>query len=325
MTRTKNQTGKPAATSAAHATPPASPRPGTGPAAGGALEAVRAALAASNGDGATTATIATTAGISRPAASKALTTLETGGTARREKGTGRGAPDTWHPTGTATAGTTAGPGSQTAAGQPGPGSTPAEPAAPPADAAPVPSTTPAEPRGTASDPAAPPASDPASPPADGPAAPPPDPAVLAGITENASQITVAAAAVITAVEAGDLGAARRAIEEIRDQAAAALRAVKAAAGGNRTGTGARPGQLRELVAAHLAAHPGAEFTPHEIGKIIGRSSGAVANALDRLTDLGQATLSCEKPRRYRHTGQAAAPGTSPAPAAPAGEAAAGAA
>jgi hypothetical protein len=33
--------------------------------------------------------------------------------------------------------------------------------------------------------------------------PPPDPAVLAGITENASQITVAAAAVTTALGDGD--------------------------------------------------------------------------------------------------------------------------
>jgi predicted transcriptional regulator len=276
--------------------------------AGGALEAERAALAASNG--ATTATIAAAAGVSRAAASKALTTLETGGKARREKGTGRGAPDTWHP----------GP------AMPAADHTPAEPATPPADA-PAPGTTRAdEPGNAASGTAAPPASDPASPPADGGPAtpPPPDPAVLAGITENAGQITVAAAAVTTALEAGDLGAARRAIEEIRDQAAAAQRAVKAA-GGSRSGTGARPGQLRELVAAHLADHPGEEFTPHEIGKIIDRSSGAVANALDRLTDLGQATLSCEKPRRYRHTGQAAAPGTSPTPATPAGEPVAGAA
>jgi hypothetical protein len=315
MTRTANGTGKrPAATSAAHAAPAASPRPDTSPAAGGALEAVRAALAASNGDGATTATIAATAGISRAAASKALTTLETGGTARRVTVAGRGVPDTWHPAEPATA-TTADSGSETA-GQPGPGDTPAEPAPPPADAAPAPgTTTTAEPGKAASDPVVPPASDPASPPADGSAAPPPpDPAVLAGITGNASQITVAAAAVTTALQAGDLGAARRAVEEIRDQAAAALRAVKAAAGGGRAGTAARPGQLRELVAAHLATHPDAEFTPHEIGKITGRSSGAVANALDRLTDLGQATLSCEKPRRYRHTGPAAAPGTSPAPA-----------
>jgi predicted transcriptional regulator len=327
MTRTKNRTGKPAAaTSAAHATPPASPHPGTGPAAGGALEAVRAALAASNGDGATTATIATTAGVSRAAASKALTTLETGGKARREKGTGRGAPDTWHPAGTA------GPGSQTAATQPGPGNTPdepAQPATPPPDTASAPAaTTTAEAGNAASDPAAPPASDPASPPADGGPAtpPPPDPAVLTVLTENASQITVAATAVTTAVAAGDLGAARSAIEEIRDQAAAALRAVKAAAGGSRSsGTAARPGQLRELVAAHLAARPEEEFTPHEIGKVIERSSGAVANALDRLTELGQATLSCEKPRRYRHAGPAAAPGTSPAPATPDDEPAAGAA
>jgi hypothetical protein len=331
MTRTNNRTGKSAAaTSAAHAAPAASPRPGTGPAAGGALKAVRAALAASNGDGATTATIAATAGVSRPAASKALTTLETEGTARREKGTGRGAPDTWHPTGPAASATAAGPGSEPAVGQPGPGNDPeepAEPAGPPAGAAPAPDTTAtAEPAPPASDPTAPPAGGPGTPAADGSAAPPPpDPAVLAGVTENTSQIGVAAAVVTTALGDGDLGAARRAIEEIRDQAAAALRAVKAAAGGSRPGTAARSGQLRELVAAHLAGHPEEEFTPHEIGKIIGRSSGAVANALDKLVSLGQATLSCEKPRRYRHTGPAAAPGTSPAPATPGDEPLAGAA
>jgi hypothetical protein len=289
MARTKNRTGKPAAaTSAAHAAP-AAPRPGTGPAAGGALEAVRAALAVSDGDGATTASIAAAAGVSRAATSKALTALEKNGTARRVKGTGRGAPDTWHPAEPAASDSAAGPGSTQAE--------PAEPVTPPAGAAPAPGTTTTDELGeTAGDPATPPA-----------APPPPDPAVLAGITENASQIGVAAAAVTTALEAGDLGAARRAVEEIRDQAAAALRAVKAAAGGSRSGAGARPGQLRELVAAHLAAHPGQEFTPHEIAKVIGRSSGAVANALDRLTGLGQATLSCEKPRRYRHMGPAAAP------------------
>jgi hypothetical protein len=51
---------------------------------------------------------------------------------------------------------------------------------------------------------------------------------------------------------------------------------------------ARPGQLRDLVAAHLSGHPAGDFTPHQIGRVLSRSSGAVANALDRLTALGQA-------------------------------------
>jgi hypothetical protein len=33
---------------------------------------------------------------------------------------------------------------------------------------------------------------------------------------------------------------------------------------------------------------------------VARSSGAVANALDRLTALGHAQLTSDKPRRYRH-------------------------
>jgi hypothetical protein len=58
--------------------------------------------------------------------------------------------------------------------------------------------------------------------------------------------------------------------------------------------------LRDLVAAHISEHPDADFSPHQIGRVLGRSSGAVANALDRLTALGQAQLTSEKSRRYRH-------------------------
>jgi hypothetical protein len=46
----------------------------------------------------------------------------------------------------------------------------------------------------------------------------------------------------------------------------------------------RPGGLRDLVAAHLHAHP-----------------GAIANALDRLTTMKRADLTCESPRRYQAT------------------------
>jgi hypothetical protein len=103
------------------------------------------------------------------------------------------------------------------------------------------------------------------------------------------------------------------MDTIRDGAAQARRLLKAAAGRTPHGTGpaARPGQLRDLVAAHLAANPAAEFTPHAIGRVLGRSSGAVANALDRLTALGQARLTTDRPRRFQH--QAAA-SSAPAPA-----------
>jgi hypothetical protein len=97
-------------------------------------------------------------------------------------------------------------------------------------------------------------------------------------------------------------------------AAQSRRLLKAAASGRKprgtTSPAARPGQLRDLVQAHLAANPDADVTPHAIGRVLSRSSGAVANALDRLTALGQAQLTSDKPRRYRHQ----APASTPAPA-----------
>jgi hypothetical protein len=128
-----------------------------------------------------------------------------------------------------------------------------------------------------------------------------------------------AAAVTQATEVLAGGDAAAALAAVNITCATAVtqsrRLLKAAATGRKprgTGTPARPGQLRDLVAAHLAANPLAEFSPHAIGRVLGRSSGAVANALDRLTALGQAQLTSDKPRRYRHQ---AAPASTPAPAA----------
>ena len=59
--------------------------------------------------------------------------------------------------------------------------------------------------------------------------------------------------------------------------------------------------------AHLDAHPGGEFTPHEIHKVLDHSSGAIANALDVLVKLGEAELATEKPHRYRRAAQPATP------------------
>ncbi|WP_182907581.1 helix-turn-helix domain-containing protein [Microbispora sp. H13382] len=69
-------------------------------------------------------------------------------------------------------------------------------------------------------------------------------------------------------------------------------------GGGTSAGGARPGHLRDRVLSHLLDHPGKDFTPYEIGRVLESSSGAVANALDRLVGLGQAELTCERPRRY---------------------------
>jgi aspartate/methionine/tyrosine aminotransferase len=93
---------------------------------------------------------------------------------------------------------------------------------------------------------------------------------------------------------------RTSLDEIYEQAAQARRAVKAAAGGKKA-PAARPGGLREKVLAHLHDHPGESFTPHEIHKVNGHSSGAIANALDTLVKHGDAELATEKPRRFRLT------------------------
>ena len=64
------------------------------------------------------------------------------------------------------------------------------------------------------------------------------------------------------------------------------------------------GQLAQLVLAELAAHADEPIGPARIATALGRSSGAVANALERLVRSGEATLVATTPRRY----QVAAPG-----------------
>jgi hypothetical protein len=127
------------------------------------------------------------------------------------------------------------------------------------------------------------------------------PAVWGEAAQLLDELAAAALQAAAALRDGQIGAALPAIEAITGTAAQARRLVRSAASGRRTrGSGAaRPGQLRDLVAGHLAAYPDAEFTPHAVGRVLGRSSGAVANALDRLTALGQAQLTSEHPRRYK--------------------------
>jgi Fic family protein len=59
------------------------------------------------------------------------------------------------------------------------------------------------------------------------------------------------------------------------------------------------GGLRQLVIEHLTAHPGEAFTATRIGRVLDRSSGAVANALVTLTKQGRAEQVTERPRTYR--------------------------
>ena len=84
------------------------------------------------------------------------------------------------------------------------------------------------------------------------------------------------------------------------------RAIKAAASGRRA-PATRPGALHDLVEEHLRKFPGTAFTPHQVGKVLTRLAGAVANALDKLVSFGTAEMVTDKPRTYRLAPAAPAP------------------
>jgi hypothetical protein len=133
----------------------------------------------------------------------------------------------------------------------------------------------------------------------------PDPALLTDLTEHLDQVRAAAdAAELVLTASGDLKTVLAGLDEIAEQAAQARRTLKAAIGG-RKAPAVRPGGLRDKVLAHLDAHPGGEFTPHEIHKVLSHSSGAIANALDTLVKLGEAEVATDKPRRFRRAAQPA--------------------
>lgn len=58
------------------------------------------------------------------------------------------------------------------------------------------------------------------------------------------------------------------------------------------------GQLRSLVLDYLRDRPGETQSPTAIAKALGRSSGAVGNALAKLAGDGTVTQTSAKPRRY---------------------------
>lgn len=74
--------------------------------------------------------------------------------------------------------------------------------------------------------------------------------------------------------------------------------------GPATGTGKSPrlaaGGLRGMVEDYLRERPEQTFGPTAIGRHLGRSSGAVANALDRLVADGYAVMTSPKPKRYAY-------------------------
>jgi len=60
----------------------------------------------------------------------------------------------------------------------------------------------------------------------------------------------------------------------------------------------RSGELAGQVLGYLHQHPGAHSPTAIAAGLGGRSGGAVSNALVRLTDRGEATLTQDRPRRY---------------------------
>jgi predicted ArsR family transcriptional regulator len=58
------------------------------------------------------------------------------------------------------------------------------------------------------------------------------------------------------------------------------------------------GELAHLVLVELARHRDEPCSPGQVARALGRSSGAVANALERLVTSGEAVLTAHSPRRY---------------------------
>jgi hypothetical protein len=230
--------------------------------------------------------IAGRAGISTAAARQALFAHEKNGTATRVKGSRPGIADTWT---AAATGEEAPPaealGTDDTAGQPDP-----------------------EPSGSAADVGQPASADGIAQGGEAEAGPEPgpDPALTAEAAGNALAIAQAAGEVGKALAAGNLDVALAALDTARDLAAWGRRVIKAAAS-DRHAPATRPGALRDLVEEHLRKFPDTAFTPHQVGKVLTRSAGAVANALDKLVSLGVAQMVTDKPRAYRLAPAAPAP------------------
>lgn len=255
--------------------------------------------------GATVTAIAEASGVSRATVTRTLTALERDGRATRTRGGrdgGKRQPDTWHPVATTATGTDRGATDQDAPDTSGEDAPAGEANTEKAntDEAPVTTDTPdatesagTEPTGAATGGG------------DGGTADPGaglDAAAVAEARDALTGLQDAIAAALTALDAGDGAAALTAVEGVYGGSGKARRLVRTAANGRpRNASGkprSAPGEMRTKVAAHLTGHPGAAFTPHEIAKVIGHSAGAVSNALDRLTESGDAELVCDRPRRF---------------------------
>ncbi|MFC3966498.1 hypothetical protein [Nocardia jiangsuensis] len=217
--------------------------------------------------GSTTAALAETAGVGLSTARRLLAQWETAG--RAQSHTDPESPraaKTWTP-GADTPATT----------DPEPSTNPAAPAAP----------EPATPEPVSPEPVTPADPDPATPapadPADATAVPGPDVPADPG-TDTTAQAPVAA-------PTGDEPAAPAPVIPASADATAAAQQVST--------VGRLPaGGLRGLVEDFLHDNSGKEFTPHQIGKALDRSSGAVHNALVKLTKDGTAQQTGEAPKKF---------------------------
>ncbi|WP_431969559.1 hypothetical protein [Nocardia sp. bgisy134] len=155
-------------------------------------------------------------------------------------------------------------------------------------AAPEPAAEPAAPEPAEPEPATP---EPA--PAD-PAAPEPvspEPAASAEEAAPADPVPDSAPETAVAAPTGDDSADPVPAAPVPDDDAAAAKAESAV---ERLPAGALRGQVEDF----LRDNPGKEFTPHQIGKALDRSSGAVHNALVTLTKQGTAHQTSTAPKKF---------------------------
>lgn len=89
-----------------------------------------------------------------------------------------------------------------------------------------------------------------------------------------------------------------------DPHATAAARGKAPAAGSVTPGRLGKGELGARVLEYLRTHPDDEVGPTVVARVLGRSQGAVANALTKLVTSGHAELTSEAPRRYRRAATA---------------------
>lgn len=256
--------------------------------------------------GSTTATLADTAGIGVSTARRLLTEWESARAVRSytDPETPRAA-KTWFTAGSAAP--------EPAAEPAGPVAAEPEPATPepatPEPAAPEPAAP--EPVNPQPGPAVPAAPEPVTPEPDSvepvPAEPDspepaaPEPVSLDPATPDSSDPAEEAAPAAPAPDgAPETGAAAPTGDDPADPApvAPAPPAEPAAAEAESTVVRLPAGALRGQVEDYLRDNPGKEFSPHQIGKALERSSGAVHNALVKLTKDGTARQTSSAPKKF---------------------------